>query len=138
MEVSSSIAPIPISVKNVPGRTSPAGEELIFLAEDLPPLQQTQFHVDLGTSSHKAYESISEVEHYSNEDDTTILKSSNGKRFHFDPESNNLVKMYTYDKHGTFRQVEFTQQYFYYTGYQSGSLRCSITSISLSLSGVIR
>ena len=26
-----------------------------------------------------------------------------------------------YDKHGTFRQVEFTQQYYYYTGYQSGS-----------------
>ena len=110
-----------MSVQNIPGRTSGAKEELIFLAEDLLPLQQTQFYVDLGTSSHRTSDPIPEVEDYITEQANTVLKSSDGKRFHLDPESNNLVKMDRYDKHGTFRQVEFTQQYYYYTGYQSGS-----------------
>lgn len=41
----SQLVPVPDAVLRVPGRNSTATLELVFLAEDIPPLGLLQFHV---------------------------------------------------------------------------------------------
>ena len=108
-------------INNVPGRTSPATHEIIFLAQDLTPFQQSQFYVDFGEESLKTIATHLDEEQNADEKEITVLKSSEGRRFHLDPVSNSLIKMDKYDHEGKIRDIEFTQQYFYYTGYQTGS-----------------
>ena len=114
IEVRNEILPIPLAVKHVPGRTSTAGYELMFLAESLNPLQNTNFCIEL-----------EEIEDLSSTSQTPkqkkviknidILQSSNGKRFHFDTTSKSLVKLEKTDNFGSLREINFTQQYKSYT-----------------------
>ena len=50
-----------------------------------------------------------------------IVNSSKGTNFHFNSSSNELNKLAKLDKNGRVKEVEFSQKYYYYTGYQSGS-----------------
>ena len=112
--------PLPLSVLNIPGRTSQATHELVFL-EYLQPLQHRRISVDLNKTGQKMVSFLSQEEKYINDKDINILRSSNEKMFHLDPASKSLIKMERYDEQGRRKEIEFTQQYLYYTGYQSGS-----------------
>ena len=107
-------------VQNVPGRTSMAQHEIVFLAEDLQPLQRTQFCVQIQEGIDKQSKLFQQSIKYKNKD-WNIFRSSNGKLFHFNTTSNGLFKLEKTDNAGRLKVVEFTQQYFYYTGYKSGS-----------------
>ena len=85
------------------------------MAKDLQPLRNTQFCVEI-ENNHKDKRNENRGE------TTDILKSSNGKQFHFNTQSNRLVKLEKpFGASGNLKEIEFTQEYLYYTGYQTGS-----------------
>lgn len=45
--VETDVVPIPEHVKQIPGRTSKATHDLIFIAKDLPPLGMASFYVEV-------------------------------------------------------------------------------------------
>lgn len=118
-EVPNELIPIPLAVQNIPGRTSEAKHELVYVAKDLPPLQHTQYCVELEAmsrhpSSRQQQTENMKVQNYD------ILSSSDGKVFHFNSSSHELFNLEKPDAQGRVREIEFTQKYFYYTGYRYG------------------
>ena len=54
-------------------------------------------------------------------DGMKIFNTPNDTSFYFNSRSNELEKFAKLDKMGRVKEVEFSQKYYYYTGYQSGS-----------------
>ena len=104
----------------VPGREGTAKQELAFIAEDLPPLQHVEFCVRFADTNRKNFLNMKQTSSFGNKQ-VDVLKSSNGKLFHFDTSSKKLVKLQKQDHVGKMRDIDFTQQYYYYTGYDTGN-----------------
>ena len=105
---------------SIPGRNSTATNELTFIAESLLPLQHDEYCVVMEFDGPK---SILDLNHIDNDlnDYPKVLKSSNGNLFHFDTTSKNSIRLQKRSRHGRLRDIEFTQKYFYYTGYDIGN-----------------
>ena len=111
-----------MAVRKIPGRESTSSDELVFLAEDLSPVEFMQYCVDIQDSMKMSAAVMMDKESKPVESESmTIFNSPNGTSFYFDSSSNELNKLAKLDNKGRVKEVEFSQKYYYYTGYQSGS-----------------
>ena len=111
-----------MAVRNIPGRKSTSSDELVFLAEHLPPLEFMHYCIDIQDSVRMSTAVMTgEESKYVESKGMKIVNSSKGTSFHFNSSSNELNKLAKLDKNGRVKEVEFSQKYYYYTGYQSGS-----------------
>ena len=89
-EILYQIIPIPLSVRDIPGRSSQAKQELVYIAKGLQPLQHHHFCVDLFEETSFQSSSEQKKEDTNNAKTIQMLRSSDGKVFYF----NNVSFLY--------------------------------------------
>lgn len=113
--VLSQLVPIPKSVLQLPGRVSSATYELVFFADEIPPLGYTQFHVQRTANRRVLKRQMSSVTTPADSENDLHVNIGDSLSLYFD-EKTKLLSGIGVEKHGDITTLKVNQTYLWYAG----------------------
>lgn len=113
--VLSQLVPIPKSVLQLPGRVSSANYELVFFADEIPPLGYTQFHVQRTANRRVLKRQMSSVTTPADSENDLHVTIRDSLSLYFD-EKTKLLSGIGVEKHGDITTLKVNQTYLWYAG----------------------
>lgn len=113
--VLSQLVPIPKSVLQLPGRVSSATYELVFFADEIPPLGYTQFHVQRTANRRVLKRQMSSVTTPADSENDLHVNIKDSLSLYFD-EKTKLLSGIGVEKHGDITTLKVNQTYLWYAG----------------------
>lgn len=109
------LVPIPKSVLQLPGRVSSATYELVFFADEIPPLGYTQFHVQKTANRRVLKRQMSSVTTPADSENDLHVNIGDSLSLYFD-EKTKLLSGIGVEKHGDITTLKVNQTYLWYAG----------------------